>query len=155
MQITIPFIEIILFITSIFAPAEMNEFDLTIEGQTVHLQQTEKNKWEFTQDEIGTVGYTQQKNLIITEFKSKNLKREFNMRDYLTLPIDENKNRLTLKNGMVINVKREEQKITYNLLSDDNSHETFVVSWKKTETEPADTDNPGNPPGNFKNQMAD
>ena len=155
MQITIPFIEIILFITSIFAPAEMNEFDLTIEGRSIHFQQTEKNKWEFTQDEIGTVVYTQQKNLIITEFKSKNFKQEFNMGDYITLPIDENKKRLSLKNGMVMNVKKEEQKITYKLLSGGNSHETFVVSWKKTETEPVDTDNPCNPPENPKNQPDD
>ena len=119
----------------------MNEFDLTIEGRTIQFQQTEKNKWEFTQDEIGTVVYIQQKNSIITEIKSKNVKQEFNMGDYLALPIDEKESRLSLENGMVIDVKKEKQKITYTLFSGENSYEEFVVSWNKSEAEPDEGDN--------------
>lgn len=129
MNISIPFIEIILFITSIIVPAEVKEFNLTVEGQKLHFQQTAEKEWSFTHKEIGTAVYTLSEGSVTTEIKEQKI--ESNIGEYLSLPVGKDAESVIWKNGTQMNIQKKETKIIYTLRKDESSHETFIVSWEK------------------------
>ena len=131
MQVTLPFIEIILFLTSIFAPAEMSEFDLTTDGRTLHFQQIGENQWAFSHEKMGAFAYTRSGDSITTESKTRldQRKQAFKMGDFLILPIDDETRSVPLKNGLRMHVSTEDESITYTLSDGERPEATFVVSW--------------------------
>ena len=128
MEAYIPYIEIMFFLTSVFAPANVDELRLETQGQTLTINVEEGNRWDLylTEASIPETFIISDKSVI--RVKDDN-ERRIPLTDFLSFPVDKKLKEIVFTNGNKLKIEKDDSSITYIGLSEKTKDETWKLSW--------------------------
>ena len=128
MEAYIPYIEIMFFLTSLFAPSSVDELSLETQGQVLTIKVEEGNRWDLylTKASIPETFMISDESVI--RVKDDN-EIKISLTDYLSFPVEQNLEEIDFTNGTKLKIVKGDNSITYIGVSENTNDETWKFSW--------------------------
>lgn len=132
MEVYIPYIEVMFFLTSLFAPANVDELRLDTQGQTLTIKVEDGNRWNLylIKESAAETFIIGEQSVIRVRGENEN---KIPLSDYLSFPIEENLKEIDFRNGMKLEIVRGDNSITYIGRTDKTEDEIWKFSWESNQ----------------------
>lgn len=129
MEIYTPIISILLYITSLIAPADVTEISLAGDGQVMVLKKVGANHWKGKSEKGGILEYKWKDGVFTEQISGQTTKEK--IEDHLALPLDTKKNPIVLKrSAQRIFIEQHEELLIFKLQAKNQPGSEVRVSWK-------------------------